>query len=135
MAGNYSKIKTVVTGEVITAPDRNSEHDNHITNMTPAGVDDYSVSLSEMRVDADPYPADVESLPSSLAGELGRLRHQVRQITGKTYWYQDPPFNFLNWVDASRYATLKDAIDDIGSAQKTLVISTSINASNAADAV
>ena len=135
MAGNYSKIKSVVTGETITASDRNSEHDNHIANMTPASGDDYSTNLTEMRLDNDPYPADVASQATTLAGEIERLRYQIRQITGKTYWYQDPPFNFTNWVDASKYATIKAAVDDIGSTQKTLVISTSINASNAADAV
>src|SRR3990167_6410562 len=135
MGGNYSKIKSVVTGETITASDRNSEHDNQSANMTPAIGDDYSTNLTEMRLDNDPYPADVASQATTLAGEIERLRYQIRQITGKTYWYQDPPFNFTNWVDASKYSTLKAAVDDIGSAQKTLVISTSINASNAADAV
>ena len=37
MAGGYSKVKTVITGETITASDRNAEHDNHISNADPSG--------------------------------------------------------------------------------------------------
>ena len=90
MPGNYSKIETVVTGQSITAAERNTEHDNHITYQTPAGTDDYSATVTEMRTASDPYPAGTPSQPTSLAGELERLRYLGVQITGKTYWYEDP---------------------------------------------
>ncbi len=90
MPGTYAKIKTVVTGEVITASDRNAEHDNHITFQTPAGTDDQSADVTAMRATVDPYPGAAESLPTSLQGELERLRYLIAQITGKTFWYQDP---------------------------------------------
>ena len=90
MPGNYSKVKTVITGEIITALDRNAEHDNHITFSTPASHDDYSQDLTEMRSTVDPYPAGVESLPTTLAGELERMRYLLKQITGQAEWYIDP---------------------------------------------
>jgi hypothetical protein len=90
LAGNYSKVTTVVTGATILAADRNAEHDNHITNMTPAGGDDYSTNAAQMQSTADPYPAASESLATSLAGELERLRFVIKQITGEAQWYIDP---------------------------------------------
>lgn len=90
MAGNYSKVKTVVTGELITASDRNTEHDNHITYNTPAGLDDYSANDAQMQTITDPYPGAVQSLATSTAGELERLRYVIAQITGETYWFIDP---------------------------------------------
>lgn len=90
MPGNYSKIATVVTGQTITAAERNTEHDNHITYQTPAATDDYSTTITEMRTETDPYPSSVESQATSLAGELERIRYLIKQITGTTYWYQDP---------------------------------------------
>lgn len=89
MPGNYSKITTVVTGGTILASDRNAEHDNHITNMTPAGVDDYSTNATQMQSTTDPYPSSSESLPTSLAGELERLRYVIKQMSGKSQWYVD----------------------------------------------
>src|SRR3972149_11204176 len=90
MPGNDSKVKTVITGEIITALDRNAEHDNHITFSTPASHDDYSQDLTEMRSTVDPYPAGVESLPTTLAGEHERMRYLLKQITGEAGWYIDP---------------------------------------------
>lgn len=88
MPGNYSKLVTVTTGQVITAAERNNEHDNHITYATPAGVDDYSASTGEMQTQTDPYPASVESLATSLAGELARIRYVIAKLAGNTYWYE-----------------------------------------------
>lgn len=90
MPGNYSKVATVVTGQTITAAERNTEHDNHITYQTPAGTDDYSTTVTEMRTVSDPYPAGTPSQPTSLAGEIERIRYLIAQITGNTYWYEDP---------------------------------------------
>src|SRR3990167_5854604 len=73
MPGLYSKVKTVVDGETITAADRNAEHDNHITNSIPTMIDDYSADATEMQTTTDPYPGDVASLATYLAGEIERL--------------------------------------------------------------
>ena len=57
-------------------------------------MDDYSADAAAMRVTTDPYPASSESLATSLQGELERIRYLIAQITGKTYWYQDPDGTF-----------------------------------------
>src|SRR3990172_8388618 len=90
MPGLYSKVKTVVDGETITAADRNAEHDNHITNSIPTMIDDYSANATEMQTTTDPYPGAVASLATHLAGELERLRYLIKQITGEAQWYIDP---------------------------------------------
>jgi len=90
MGGNYSLVETVVTGQTITAAERNTEHQNHIDNATPSGCDDYSATVTEMRTVTDPYPASSESQATSLAGELERIRYLIKQITGEAQWYIDP---------------------------------------------
>lgn len=93
MAGTYSKVKTVVTGETITAADRNAEHDNHINNCDFAGLGDYSANTAQMQTVTDPYPAGVESLATDGKGELERIRYLIKQITGEAQWYIDPDTN------------------------------------------
>ena len=96
--GTYSKVKTVISGETITASDRNAEHDNHITNMNFAGLGDISANNTEFQTTVDPFPSSSESLPTDGKGELERLRFQILQIgkaisraTGFTQWYHDFP--------------------------------------------
>lgn len=97
-AGTYSRIKTWNSGETLTASDLNAEFNNILTNSTPAGIDDYSASATEMRTTTDPYPASAESLATSLQGELERIRYVIAQLSGKTYWYQDPTItNLFNY--------------------------------------
>jgi len=63
-----------------------------ITGVTtnPDSVDDNSANAAAMQATADPYPAGVVSLATSLTGELQRLRYLIKQITGEAYWYVDP---------------------------------------------
>lgn len=90
MPATFAKVKTVITGETITATDRNAEFDNFIANMDFSGLGDYSDTLVQMRSTVDPYPSGSPSLATDGKGELERLRFQVLNITGKTYWYEDP---------------------------------------------
>lgn len=94
MPGTYSKVLTVNTGDTITASERNSEHDNHINNCDFSGLGDYSADAATMRATTDPYPASTESLATDGKGEIERLRYLLAQITGMTYWYQDPSSYF-----------------------------------------
>ena len=50
----------------------------------------YSTDLAEMQTQIDPYPAGSPSLPTYLTGELERIRYQLAQIMGNSYWYEDP---------------------------------------------
>lgn len=98
MPGNFSKVKTVIDGDVITASDRNAEFDNIIAKFEPQYMDDISASAGAMQTQSDPYPAGSESLATSLEGELHRIRYQIAAITGETYWYIDPDKSIANIV-------------------------------------
>ena len=87
MPGAYS-ITTRTDGEVLTAAKYNTDHQNHIDHMEPAYVDDYSVNTSQMRSQVDPGESGSESLATTLAAELERIRYRLAEISGMTYWYQ-----------------------------------------------
>ena len=110
MPGNYSKLVTVVTGQTITASERNNEHDNHISNATPDGLDDASESLGAMQATADPYPGASASQPTTLRGEIQQLRYLLAQLSGKSQWYIDPDTSIaaVNTVLTDAIAALSD---------------------------
>jgi len=99
MPGTYSLLTTVITGDTISASERNAEHTNHITNHDFSGMGDYSSNATEMQATNDPYPGSVVSLATTGAGELERIRYQILQLlqftstlcgaTSQSYWYQD----------------------------------------------
>lgn len=104
MPGLYSRIKTWVSGEVLYAADLNAEFDNIITNDVPLKIDDYSATTTQMRIQTSPGAQGSESLATSLAGELERLRYVIARITGKTYWYDAPDRNLLTEKSADDVA-------------------------------
>lgn len=89
MAADYSH-NTRADGLVLTASIYNADHQNHIDNMIPAKIDDYSNDIAEMRVQTDPFPGSVAQLSTNLAQELAKIRFQLDLIIGSTYWYEDP---------------------------------------------
>lgn len=89
MPGLYTHT-TRATGTILTAAIYNTDHQNHIDNQTPAATDDYSVNESQMQNNTDPYPGGVVSLPTSLAGEIERIRHIISRIHGGVPWYIMP---------------------------------------------
>lgn len=91
MPGSWSRVKVWSSGEILTAADLNAEFNNVITNDVPTASDDYMASNVQAQLQTDPYPSSVLSLATSLASELERYRYQIAQITGNTYWYEDPP--------------------------------------------
>ena len=89
MGSTFSRVKTWLSAQTLTAADLNAEFDNVLNNLTPAGLDDESASDVAMQAVTDPYPGSVISKPTSLTGELQRIRYMINQIIGKTYWYED----------------------------------------------
>ena len=81
---------TRAAGSILTANIYNADHQNHIDNGVPAQLDDYSASVAQMQAVTDPGESGSESQATTLAGELERLRNQLQEITGKTYWYETP---------------------------------------------
>jgi microcystin-dependent protein len=87
MPGLYSHT-TRASGTVLTAAIYNSDHQNHINNHIPSMIDDFSTNVTEMRDEVDPGESGSESLATSLAEELRRIRFAIREMKGTTYWYQ-----------------------------------------------
>jgi len=83
----FPRIKIWVKEKLYYA-DLNLEFDNIRNNMKPSGIDGSSGNISEMRAQTDPYPLGVASLPTSLQGELERIRYVIKQLAGTTYWYE-----------------------------------------------
>lgn len=79
--------QNVIPGQLITAVLWNGEFNNLFVNFTPAGMDDYAVTDGQFQTQTDPFPAGAISRPTSLAGELERIRFEIAQMKGKTYHY------------------------------------------------
>jgi hypothetical protein len=82
---------TRAAGTVLTANIYNTDHQNHIDNGIPGQLDDYSVSVAQMQTTTDPGEVGTESLATSLAGELERLRFAIKEARGGAQWYQTTP--------------------------------------------
>lgn len=98
MGATFSRIKNW-TAEILTNSDLNAEIDNILNNLTPAGTDDYSTNTTAMRISTDPGEDGTESLATSLAGELERIRFSIEEMKGTTYWYETAA-NSLAGLDA-----------------------------------
>ena len=86
MPGLYS-ITTRITGETIDATKYNADHQNHVDNNVPTSIDDYSSNATQMQTVTDPGESGTESLATSLAGELERLRFIIKEMKGTAQWY------------------------------------------------
>lgn len=84
----FSRLKNWTT-EVLTPADLNAEIDNILTNLGPSGVDNYSHTVTEMRLTTDAGEVGTESQATALSGELERLRFALKEIkgSGAAQWY------------------------------------------------
>lgn len=106
MPGNYSKLVTVITGQSITAAERNNEFDNVINNMTPDGVDDASANTAAMQATTDPSGA---TLATSLRGEVKGIRFQLLKLNvAAGNWYDS-----MAWLSAITPATPGSTATDL----------------------
>lgn len=122
MGATFSRIKNWIA-EILTYADLNAEINNILNNLGPAGVDDYSSTVTEMRITTDPGEVGTESQATSLAGELARLRFEIKAIKGSdaAQWYSG--------VSAS----LTDLIDSVGgSLQTNRIVSGAMSANSTA---
>lgn len=92
--GNWAIVPRV-PGEILTAAKYNADRQAAVDNATPPAIDDYSATLAEMQAEANPYAGGVASQPSSLAGELERLRYVLHQLNPSApAWYAVPSLGF-----------------------------------------
>lgn len=94
MPGLYAHT-TRANGTTLTAAIYNADHENHITNEIPTMMDDYSANAAEMQTTSDPGEVGSESLATTLAGELERLRFAILEVKQKidgtvAQWYATP---------------------------------------------
>ena len=87
--GNCSIFKSWGTTETLTASDLNTSFTTvGVTNATQACIDGISDSLANMQTETTPYTAGAESLATSGAGELQRLRYVLSSVFGFANWYR-----------------------------------------------
>ena len=86
----FSRIKVWVSNEVLTASALNAEFNNILNNMQPSGIEDYSADVSTMQPTVDPGGVGTESLATTLAGEVQRLRYAIKRLFGGAQWYSTP---------------------------------------------
>jgi hypothetical protein len=84
---------TRASGTVLTAAIYNSDHQNHVVNQNPQMTGGYSDDVAQMQSVWNPGVLGSEDLATSLAGEIERLRYQLRSITGESQWYIQPAIN------------------------------------------
>lgn len=73
--------------ESLSAGDLNAEFNNIIENLTPANMDDCSSNAALMQANTQPTEG---SLPTTLTGEVERLRYAIKEIKGAAQWYTTP---------------------------------------------
>lgn len=100
MPGLFSRVKTWVSTEDVSYSDLNAEFDNVITYFTPLYMDDYSTNVSQMQMATDPGEVGTESLATTMAGEIARIRFILSEITGEDYWYESPTSSILGLANA-----------------------------------
>lgn len=103
MPGNWSRVKTWISKEKLLFSDLNAEFDNVISNQEPLKFDDYSTNVTQMQQQTTPGGLGSESLATTLAGELERIRYVIARIIGKTYWYEDPLTNIQSATDQAAF--------------------------------
>lgn len=89
-SATFPRLHNWGTTDTVLSNDLNSEFNNILTNLNPSGMGSYSYNVTQMQIQTAPGAVGSESLATSLAGELERLRYQLATIQGTTYWYQTP---------------------------------------------
>lgn len=86
--GNCGVFSTYGVNDTVTASNLNSNFTQAAqTNDTFACLNDYSGTVGQMQSNTDPYASQTESLATTGAGELERLRYVLRNVFGFTQWY------------------------------------------------
>ena len=90
----------VWVAEILNFAALNAEFDNILNNLNPAGMDGYSDTVPQMKIQTSPGGLGSESLATSLGGEIERLRYVIQRIIGSsaTYWYQAGPTDLTSIV-------------------------------------
>lgn len=74
-------------GDTVTAAIYNGDRQEIINTMEPLLIDDYSANLAQMQTMTDPGDEGSESLATTLAGELARIRYVLKNLKLTDQWY------------------------------------------------
>jgi hypothetical protein len=101
VGATFPRLKNWIT-EILSNTDLNAEIDNILNNLGPAGIDDYSTNAAQMKLQTSPGSLGSESLATSLAGEVERLRYVIQRIIGTdvSYWYESPPSSITDIISS-----------------------------------
>lgn len=130
--GLYNRLTTWGPTDVVTSSALNAEFDNVLNNFIPQMMSGYSANVAQMQIQTSPGNIGTESLPTSLSGELERLRFVIAEITGEPYWYESPVTNLMELNNALGAAVLENKIvsgqtnGTIGSSQPTFLVPSGI---------
>lgn len=83
----FSRVHVWVSNEVLTASDLNNEFNNLLTNAVSTSYIGYSASVNQMKTTVTPGTVGNESLASSIADEITRIRFMLQAIVGGSQWY------------------------------------------------
>jgi hypothetical protein len=87
-AGLCGTFFTYLSNSIVTSTNLNGNFvQAATTNSTPQCVQGDSATLTQMKTTVDPFPAQVESLATTLEGELQRIRFVLKNISGGSQWY------------------------------------------------
>lgn len=119
MAGIFSLLKTWNENETLTSQDLNNAFLNQKTNATAAATEGYSTvnnvpNLARIQADIDPAPSG-DPLASegnqTVAGEIQRIRYQIKKILGSDYWYDAPASSLTDQISAPFFVSSCDTFN------------------------
>jgi hypothetical protein len=125
----FTRVKTWVSNEVLTASDLNGEINNLLTNTKPESIEDYSADVSTMQSTTSPGGVGTESLATTLAGEIQRLRYKIKEIIGGAQWYSAVAIPTANIADLAVTRAKMEAVGQQLSASSGVYQSTSTSRS------
>lgn len=100
----FSRIKTWVSNEILTASDLNAEFNNLLTNAVDSSIVGSSANASAMQSTTSPGGVGSESLAASVHDELLRIRYKLKEIIGGAQWYSTPDFDLTGTLGTSNIA-------------------------------
>lgn len=94
------RVKVWISKEDVVFSDLNNEFNNVLLAMQPLLMDDYSIDVTQMQTRTDPGEVGSESLATTLAGEIARIRQMLKEISGKNQWYESPVASLAGLANA-----------------------------------
>ena len=100
----------------------NTDRRDILQGRTPAQTDDLSANVAAMQATKDAGEDGTEVLSVTLEEEVQMIRQLIKEITGKTYWYETPA-NTLGSLGAAtiEHENLAPRLGEIGRTGQTVV--------------